>query len=202
MISFKSLLAAAVLSLGASSAHAVTFTVDAANSSVSLTETFSGLLCDATNCGVTAELSAGLGGTTFDLNNPGDSNSFDFLKFTGTGSGLVSYDVTATLAFSPPELSVTSGGSGGAFLIFGSIIGAALTWNNVPAVAVLADGTELNIDFEDGIGLFLGNSVTTSASVRLDEVAPSPVPLPASALMLLLGLGGLAGASRFKKKAA
>ncbi len=191
---------AAAIALGATSAQAITFTVDAANSSVQLTETGSGIFCGLTNCGVSADLAVGLGGTTFDLDNPGDSSTFDFLTFTGDGFGLTTFDITATLAFDPPNISTTSGGSGGALLFFGSIVGGVLEWDEVPAVVVLGDGSEVSVDFEGGFGLFLGNTVTTSASVTLDKV--SAVPLPASALMLLLGLGGLAGVSRFRKKAA
>ena len=199
MGSMRLMCVAALLALAATTAQAITFTVDAANSSVALTETGSGFVCGITNCGVSAELAAGFGGTTFDLNNVGVSNSFDFLTFTGAGTGGVAYDITATLAFDPPNISTTGGGSGGALLFFGSIVGAILTWDDVPAKVILGDGSEVTVDFEGGIGLFLGNTVTTSASVTLDKV--SAVPLPASALMLLLGLGGLAAVSRFKKKA-
>lgn len=200
MLPLKSLLISVLLFVGATSAQAITFKVDELNSSVTLTNTATGFVCGLTGCGVSAELATGLGDTTFDLNNAGESNTFDFLTFSGTGTGVAVYDIVATLAFSPPTLSVTSGGSGGAILFFGSIVGAVLTWDEVPALIVLDDGNEVSVDFQGGLGLFLGHSVTTSASVTLEKVAP--VPLPASALMLLLGLGGLAGVSRFKKKAA
>lgn len=201
MISFKSLFAAAMIALGATSAHAITFTVDEAASSVTLTERSSGFICNLTNCGVSADLAAGLGGTTFELDEVGESSTFDFITFSSDGgSGVATYDITATLAFDPPNLSTTSGGSGGALLFFGSIVAGVLNWNDVPASVVLDDGSEVTVDFEDGFGLFLGTSYMTSASVTLNHVAP--VPLPASALMLLLGLGGLAGVRRLKKNAA
>lgn len=200
MISLKSVLAAAFVSLAATSASAITFTVDAAASSVTLTETFSNGVCNFTSCGVSADLAAGLDGTTFELTDAGDASSFDFLTFSGNGFGVATYDVVATLAFDPPNLSTTSGGSGGALLFFGSIVSGNLSWDDVPASYVLGDGSEVTVDFQDGFGLFLGSSYTTSASVTLDEVAP--VPLPASALMLLLGLGGLAGVRRLKTNTA
>ena len=200
MFSLKSMLVSMLLFVGATSAQAITFQVDDLNSSVTLTNTTTGFVCGFTNCGVTAELASGLGNTTFDLGNEGESNTFDFLTFTGTGTGLAVYDIVATLAFNPPNISTTSGGSGGALLFFGSIVAGLLTWDDVPALIVLDDGSEVSVDFEGGFGLFLGQTVTTSASATLEKVAP--VPLPASALMLLLGLGGLAGVSRFKKKAA
>ena len=134
MFSYKSVIIAAAIALGATSAQAITFTVDAANSSVQLTETGSGFLCGLTNCGVSADLAAGLGGTTFDLDNAGDSSTFDFLTFTGDGFGLTTFDITATLSFDPPNISTTSGGSGGALLFFGSIVGGVLEWDEVPAV--------------------------------------------------------------------
>lgn len=200
MFSLKALLTSALLLVGATSAQAITFTVDALNSSVTLTETASGYICGLTNCGVSADLAAGLDGTTFDLENEGDSASFDFLTFTGTGIGLTAYDIVATLAFNPPAFSTTSGGSGGTLLFFGSIIGNVLTWTDVPALVTLDDGSEVTVNFDGGLDLFAGPALTTSASVTLDKVAP--VPLPASALMLLLGLGGLAGVGRLRKKAA
>lgn len=200
MHSLKSLLVSVLFLVVATSAQAITFKVDELNSSVTLTNTATGFVCGLTNCGVSAELADGIGDTMFNLNNEGETNTFDFLTFTGSGTGVAIYDIVATLTFNPPNISTTSGGSGGALLFFGSIVGAVLTWDDVPALLVLNDGSEVSVDFEGGLGLFLGNSVTTSASVTLEKVAP--VPLPASALMLLLGLGGLAGVSRLKKKAA
>ena len=77
MLSFKSLTAAAVIALGATSAQAITFTED--GSSVTLTDSGSGLVCFITNCGVSAALASGLDGMTFDLDNAGDMNSFALL---------------------------------------------------------------------------------------------------------------------------
>ena len=199
MLSFKSLTAAAVIALGATSAQAITFTED--GSSVTLTDSGSGLVCFITNCGVSAALASGLDGMTFDLDNAGDMNSFDFLTFTGQGSGLTAFDITATLAFNPPSLSTTSGGSGGALLKRGTIIGGTLTWDDVPETYVLSDGSELSVVFAGCTFIFCGDDVTTSASVTLDSVGEtSPVPLPASALMLLAGIGGLVGSKRLRKK--
>ncbi|MEL6914725.1 MAG: VPLPA-CTERM sorting domain-containing protein [Pseudomonadota bacterium] len=199
MHSLRSLLAALLVFFGTLPAHAVTFTVDTLNSSVLLTDRASGLRCYFTNCGVSADLAAGLAGTSFDIDTGNPSETFDFLTFTGAGSGGVTYDVTATLAFNPPNISTTSGGSGGALLARGSILGGALHWTDVPRVVTFADGTEIKINFQGGAGILLGHTVTTSASVSLEKVAP--VPLPASAFLLLFGLGGLVGLRRFKATA-
>ncbi|MEM6480738.1 MAG: VPLPA-CTERM sorting domain-containing protein [Pseudomonadota bacterium] len=185
----------------ATGAHATTFTVDAANSSVSLTETGSGFICSLTNCGVDVSLASGLSGTSFDLDNPGDVETFDFLTFGGRGVGLNTYDIEATLAFSSPILSITSGGSGGVLVFGGSIAAGLLEWDDVPATVFLSDGSEITVDFEGGFDVFLGHSVTTTASLTLESVSPSAVPLPASGLLLLGGFGGLALLRRRRRAA-
>lgn len=185
------------LALSAAAASAATFTVDVANSSVALTDTGSGLLCGITNCGVTASLAAGLGGMTFDLTNPGEFETFDFLTFTGSGGGIANYDITATLTFNAPAVSATGGGTGSVLLAFGSIVAGSLSWDTgVPTQVGFGGGGLATISFGEGIGLFLGNTVTTSASVTLDV---TPVPLPAAGWTLLAGLGAIAAMKRRKK---
>ncbi len=186
--------------IAAPSAYATTFTVDMANSSVALTDSGSGFICSLTSCGIDAQLASGLSGTTFDLDNPGDTETFDFLTFSGTGTGTATYDVEATLAFDPPSASVTSGGSGNVLLLSGNIVAGLLTWNDVPATLFLADGSEVLVDFEGGVGIFLGSSTTTTASVTLESV-PAPIPLPASGVLLLAGLGGLSLMRRKRRSA-
>lgn len=191
--SAKSLGLATAFVLVASIAQAVTFTIDAANSSVTLTPTSSG------GNAIAASLASGLDGTTFDLINPGDSAPIDFLTFSSSCFICAdSYDISATLAFDPPSVSATGSGTGGAVVFFGSIIGGNLSWTSgVPTQVDIGGGGLATIDFQGGTGILLGHSTTTSAKVTLD-VAPALVPLPASALLLLAGLGGLAAVRRRK----
>ena len=180
-------------------AQATTFTVDAANSSVSLTDTASGFICNLTNCGVQAHLAAGLAGVSFDLSSVGDSNVFDFLTFTGSGTVAASYSIAATLAFDPPSFSATNTGSGGVLVLGGHIVAGALFWDSVPTAVTLADGSQVAVNFFGGLGLFLGNSTTTNASLTL-ETLPASVPLPASGILLLAGIGGLAALRRRRSR--
>ena len=186
--------------IAAPAAYATTFTVDAANSSVTLTQTGTGFFCSLTNCGVEAQLASGLAGTSFDLSNVGDSNTFDFLTFTGSGTGGAIYDITATLAFDPPSFSVTGGGSGGVAVFGGYIAAGALFWTDMPTTVVLADGSEVRVDYQGGIGFLLGTSTTTSASLTLESL-PAAVPLPASGVLMMAGIGGLFAMRRKRRSA-
>lgn len=206
------LLAAGALSLGMTpaSASTVDMTFDTLNSSVQITDqSGGGIVCYVTNCGIEATLSGSFGTPSSFSLAEGDTFSFDFIDFTFDGSTGVfprQFDITATLAFSDPSFSATGTGTGGAWVVGGSInldAGAGwLTWNNMPSTLTLADGTEFSIDFEDGATLFLGQPVTVGASVTAVSVAA--VPLPASALVLVTGLGAipLVGRRRRRKAAA
>ncbi|MCG7520490.1 hypothetical protein [Ruegeria sp. Ofav3-42] len=170
------------------------FDIDLANSNVSLTQTGSGLACSFTSCGISASLAPGLGGA-FSLGE-GDSSTFDFLQFEGSGYGGTTYDIVATLAFTQPAGgSTTSGGSGGALLINGYIAGGSLFWDSVPATTTLADGSMYTVDFQGGIALLAGNSITTSATVTADKII-APVPLPPSVFLMIAGFGVLFGLRR------
>jgi hypothetical protein len=174
------------------------FVVDLAGSSVTLTETGGGgITCWVSNCGVQADLALN-DGQVFTIGT-GDVAEFDFLTFTGDGTtGLTPrrFDITAILAFSSPNLEVTGVGDGAAFLLAGYILSGILTWTSIsPSDWTAPNGSLVGFSFEGGSGLFLGSSVTTSASIT----GTSIVPLPAGGLLLLGALGGLAALRRKRR---
>lgn len=195
-------LAAAALAAASSSATAaeIDFTIDVGSSYVTLLDqTGGGINCDWSNCGVTAALASGFGGS-FSLGE-GGTEVFDFITFGGDGTtgNFVfpddrDFTIEAKLAFSSPSTSVLSGGSGGAFLLGGYIVAGSLYWDDVPVSVYLSDGSMVTVDFQGGHGILLEGDAdyTTWASVTVDAIAsPAAVPLPAGALLLIGGLGAL-----------
>lgn len=195
-IIFSALAAVGLLGFG-NSVEAATFVVDPSESSVTLTPTGGGgALCGVTSCEISAELAPGFPDpSSFDLSE-GETQELDFIQFSFDGiTGLtpVTYDITATLSFSSPDVDVTSAGSGAA--LFAELNGVitveaglfTLDWTEVPLI--LTEGpVTFEVDFEEGV-LFafeIGSeaTVTTAASVTLI----SQVPLPASGLVLLTGI--------------
>jgi hypothetical protein len=201
MIKTTIVAAAFAVASGVASAAPINFAVDWANSSVSLTETGGGgLTCLITSCGISASL-VGSGGS-FSVDE-GQTEEFGFIRFEGdgtTGFSSRNFDIAATLTFDPPTAEASGTGSGGAFLLLGSIIAGNLTWSGVPDTIVLSNGSVITIDFEGGSGWLLDgdHGYTLNASVKVDSLAP--VPLPAGALLLIGGLGAL-GAARLRKTA-
>lgn len=203
---FSSLAAAVALCVSGFSAHkaeaaTMDFVVDLANSSVTVTETGGGgLACWLTNCGVQADLAL-TDGATYTLST-GVTETFDFLTFSGDGTtGITprSFDISAVLAFSTPDLDVNGSGSGAAFMLAGYITAGVLTWTSISPSPWISpvNGSEISFLFEGGSGIFLGNTVTTSASI----IGTSVVPLPAGGLLLIGALGGLAALRRRKAAA-
>lgn len=191
----RALAAATLLLAPVAASAAIDFTVDPGGSSVEFDR--DGSRCVFSRCGVSADLADSVSGTSFTLAEAGDSATFDFLTFTGRGTGSAGYDIVATLAFDPPSFSTRSDGSANALLLFGRIVGGSLSWEDVPAFVTLADGSVVSVDFQDGFGLFLGSSVTTSATVTLVSVAA--VPLPGSIGLLAAAFGGVLILSRRRR---
>lgn len=187
----------------AGNAHAIPFpfTLDVANSSVTLTDQAGGgLACRLSSCGLEVALADSLGGS-FSL-APGEDETFDFLEFTADGTTGFSgrrFDITATLAFTEPEgIDTTSTGQGRGFFVFGVITGGVLTWNDVPQSFTSSYG-EVEVDFEDGVTILpLSTSVLTSASVSLGDGPVGAVPEPSGLLLFAVGMFGV-GATRSRR---
>lgn len=190
---------------GSVAAMPIDFAVDLANSSVEITDqSGGGILCSWTNCGISATLAPGLGSTAFTLDEDVGvtSSTFDFIRFEGDGTTFSGRDfsIQATLALDPPGSTTSSGGSGAGFLLFGSIIGGILTWDNVPQLISLSDGPEYIVDFEHGARLLFDGDAgyTSTASVQLISTAP----LGAGALFLGTALAGLGVARAARRRTA
>ncbi|WP_126975459.1 VPLPA-CTERM sorting domain-containing protein [Frigidibacter oleivorans] len=167
------------------SAATVDFSLDLSASSITLTQE-GGVVCDLSSCG----LDVGFADSDFSADE-GTTTQFDFLTFTGEGTGYLSYGIEVNLVFDGPEpFTLTASGSGSGLLLSGSIIGGTLMWDDsVPATFTLSDGSMVTIDFKDHAALTLGGTTTSSGFIT---VTPAPVPLPAGGLLLVGALGGLA----------
>ena len=202
----------AVCSAGPARSASIDFTVDTANTSVSITDqSGGGIVCFLTNCGVEAAIASGLP-ASFSVDEA-TTHSLDFITWTAngtTGFSGRSFDVEATLAFSfPTGATTTSGGNGFAYFLSGTIIAGALHWDNVPQQFTLGDGSVIDVDFEGGLSILpLVGSITTDAYVTVESIgsvsSPSAAPLPAAAPLFGSGLGllGLLGWHRKRKAAA
>ncbi len=165
MMSVKCLAAAVVVALSAPVANAAAIDFDVAGSgggsSVSLSHIAGG--CAFVSSCASASLAAGLDANVFSLAQ-GESRSFDFLTFTATPSwgGAEVFGISATLAFDLPGGQSTTGtGFGKALNVFGTITGGYLNFTaGVPELVTLANGNSYLVDFEDGLAVFGGQSVT------------------------------------------
>ncbi|MFV0360606.1 VPLPA-CTERM sorting domain-containing protein [Tropicimonas sp.] len=200
----NTLLAVATIGFSATTASALTtFVTDPANSSDELTDqSGGGLTCWITDCSLDATLASSFASTSFDL-EVGDSQTFDFITFSGDGTTGFSdrdFSISATLAFDPPGASGSSTGNGGGFLFLGYITGGSLYWDEaMPMTITAANGSVFELSFDQGDGILLeGNpDYTLSATVTL----LSEVPLPAGGLLLGTALAGfgIVGARRRRK---
>lgn len=189
--------------LAAGAAQAAYFEVNVAGSSVTLTDqSGGGFVCSLSSCGVEANLASGFGGNI--TLNDGDSWDLDFIEFTANGTTGLSprvFDIKATLAFTNPSgIDTTNTGQGGGFFISGKITGGVLQWNAAPSVYTLADGSRVEVAFQDGISLLpLTRSVVTTATVdyRDGRGAVSPVPEPGAAVLFAAGISVVALRKRF-----
>lgn len=184
--------------LTAGVAEAAYFEVNVAGSSVTLTDqSGGGFMCSLSSCGIEANLASGFGGNI--TLNDGDSWDLDFIEFSANGTTGLSprtFDIKATLAFTNPSgIDTTNTGQGGGFFISGVITGGVLHWNAAPAVYTLADGSRVEVAFQDGISLLpLSRTVVTTATVdyRGGKGAVSPVPEPGAAVLFAAGISVVA----------
>jgi hypothetical protein len=128
----------------------------------------------------------------------GESFSFEFASVTIKGSGLGaqgSATVVATLAFSDGDQPYVGVGAGNyTTLLWGVIDYGGLHWSTQPGIITLGNGNYFDIFFEDICGFSIFQD--TYAIMANVTAHAAPVTEPATALILGIGLVGLAGVSR------
>ena len=169
---------------------ATLFSVDRASSFVNITDQQGDPYCDLTNCGVSARLAFD---SDFQFSvDSGETYGFDFIEWTGAGTGGLLYEVEAFLSFSEPvEASTGSGGGGFGVVLLGAIFLGSVFWQDVPNIVSLASGSQFIVDFEQGITLLAGSTVVSSASIEGIETLHAPLPPALPLFAAALGLVGL-----------
>jgi len=185
---FKLAAAAGLACASLAPAQAATFAVDMSNTSVDVTNyveygftTFS------------ASLDSGLSGVSFDLVNPGDSVTFDFIDLNIGGIlGVGSATLEATLAFDPPGGMGSSSGDG--FYIKGLFVtGGGITWD--PIAPIYANGVTYEISFSDLSGLTISDPTVTATVTMISEV-----PEAATWALMIAGFGLVGTAMRLRRR--
>lgn len=173
--------------VGAVWATPVTFTPNVSASSVSVT--------DNANWGDMKGTLA-LAATPFTLAD-NTTQTLDFFTLTATGLAWdKDYTVSATLAFSDPNIAGLGTGGGDFFTFLGLLSAGNLTWDptTIPDYFTLADGNIVKIDFQNGFAIGAGNTAMVHAYVT--NQGGAAVSEPATMLLLGLGLIGVAGIRR------
>jgi hypothetical protein len=174
---------AAVAIAGSAYATPITFTIDGAD------VTTSGVSLGST---VAVTPSAGLAGTTFELNNVGDFKTFNFLDVSVSGVGAVAGLIDASLNFTAPVTTTANGVLGGFAVILGWASGGVLTVLNDPGPIAFANGGLFDVDFFGFSSSCFGNcnslSGTVTAKVSLLKAPTTSVPEPATLSLLGAGL--------------
>ncbi len=198
----KTLFAAAIIAssaaFAAEAATYPTFVLDTGASSIAVTQ---GSGCTWGSCAtLTGEFGSGATGFSWTPVSATDSVGVsDFFKWTVSGIGLENFTVAVNLAFSSPDPATSNGSGSGWFkTLYGIVSAGVLHWGSVDPV-VFADGSQVDIEFDDVHAIGFGSSVTSGATFTGNTIAA--VPLPASVPMLAAGLVAL-GALRRRKKAA
>ena len=199
----------AVLGALPAAATTIDFTPNLATSSITVTQTATGLFC-GTTCGVQASLV--LPNTTYTIGT-GTSATINFVALLNPSFYATSnFNLAATLGFSGIDpFTVSAKASGTETTLFGSFTAGSLTWSTTPQVFTLADGSTVKVAFNP-VATFSGNSVTATATLTGINIVspppppppppptpPAPVPLPASGLLYVAGLFGLAAMKRLKR---
>ncbi|MFV0244044.1 MAG: VPLPA-CTERM sorting domain-containing protein [Qingshengfaniella sp.] len=192
-----------------------TFELDAAASSIDVRNTGCRMSCPV----LTAEIGPGVDSFSWTPTAADDSvtldNAITWQVAPGSGywgTGGTAYEVSANLVFSSPSPAQASS-SGTAYVasVFGTIAGGILRWSNASST-VFADGSALDVVFQDlDQHLFnTGNTVSSAVTFVGNLIAPSgssggstiATPLPASLWMLVAGMGVVGSFASRKRRGA
>lgn len=153
--------------------------------------------CKNTSCSVSGSVVPGFGGMS-SLSAVGDSETMDFLSFSGQGTGRVRFGIEASFSVNGEEVVGT--GIGSVRMRKDKIKFARFAWDNLPAT-ISTGGYEFSLAMQEGTRRIFGGTAPVSATLTVDS-APgvSAVPLPASGAALALGMVGFAAYRRGQKR--